>query len=97
MAKEREEDSLEKISSDFQGVEREYHKVLTALFARLEKADPELAALALEVFGEPSNAALWFATPHRDLHGKAPFEGLGEGKRQVIWNAIGRFISGSFG
>ena len=97
MAKEREKDSLERISSDFQSVEREYHKVLTALFARLEKADPELFKLAMEVFGKPEVAIIWFSTARRDLQGKAPFEGLGTGKRQVVWNAIGRFISGSFG
>lgn len=90
-------DSLKKLSSDFQDVDHKYRQVLLTLFARLKVSDPDLAALALEAFGKPKVAAEWFATPHRDLHGKAPFKGLGEGKRQIIWNAVGRFISGSYG
>lgn len=97
MAKKKERDSLKRISSDFRAIEREYHKVLVTLFARLKKTDPELFQLAMEVFGKPKVAIIWFSTAHRDLHGKAPFEGLGTGQRQVVWNAIGRFISGSFG
>ena len=67
---------------------------LLELLDRLREIDPEIAARAVYVFDDQTDAALWFTKPVITLGGMTPLQALAKGRREDVLRVLNEILYG---
>lgn len=67
---------------------------LLKMLDRLREIDPEVAARAVYVFDDQTDAALWLTKPVITLNGITPLQALAKGKREDVLRVLNGILYG---
>lgn len=72
------------ITNKLDRLDENHRRVALDAFAELKRLDAETSKLAMKIFGNREDTALWLAAKIPSLGGKRPWQCLAEGKREDV-------------